>query len=254
MASGAFDDDGSRRSGGGRRQAARSGRSTPAGTDEAVVAAEGDGTIRWRRADDGRELLTLQVLQNKTDWSWSRGPLKGSTRRRPAPQDAAEMGGQPRPRQRRDDAAGVGHRQAASAGRAAARSRRARDRARARASRISRKRDWRFRRRPEAPNRLARCCMSWRSASISFGDKRRRPAPRLRCRGRPRRGERTVGEPGGRARQSQASTPMSTCNICPTTRRGAPPSSTPSTRWRKTCKRAARIRTSRSSWSRATAR
>ncbi len=33
-----------------------------------VVAAYGDGTIRWLRADDGRELLALQVLPNKTDW------------------------------------------------------------------------------------------------------------------------------------------------------------------------------------------
>ena len=33
-----------------------------------VVAAYGDGTIRWHRADDGRELLALQVLANKTDW------------------------------------------------------------------------------------------------------------------------------------------------------------------------------------------
>jgi hypothetical protein len=38
-----------------------------------VVAAHGDGTIRWYRADDGRELLALQVLLNrsepsKSDW------------------------------------------------------------------------------------------------------------------------------------------------------------------------------------------
>ena len=33
-----------------------------------VVAAEGDGTIRWYRADDGRELLAFQVLSNKKDW------------------------------------------------------------------------------------------------------------------------------------------------------------------------------------------
>ena len=33
-----------------------------------VVAAEGDGTIRWHRADDGRELLALQVFSNKKDW------------------------------------------------------------------------------------------------------------------------------------------------------------------------------------------
>lgn len=33
-----------------------------------VVAAYGDGTIRWHRADDGHELLALQVLPNKKDW------------------------------------------------------------------------------------------------------------------------------------------------------------------------------------------
>jgi WD40 repeat protein len=33
-----------------------------------VVAAYGDGAIRWYRADDGRELLALQVFANKTDW------------------------------------------------------------------------------------------------------------------------------------------------------------------------------------------
>jgi WD40 repeat protein len=39
-----------------------------------VVSADGDGAIRWRRADDGRELLALQVLPNKesdpTKWDW----------------------------------------------------------------------------------------------------------------------------------------------------------------------------------------
>jgi WD40 repeat protein len=38
-----------------------------------VVAAEGDGAIRWRRADDGAELLALQVLPNKNEpskWDW----------------------------------------------------------------------------------------------------------------------------------------------------------------------------------------
>jgi hypothetical protein len=29
-----------------------------------VVAADGDGAIRWHRADDGRELLALQVIPN----------------------------------------------------------------------------------------------------------------------------------------------------------------------------------------------
>ena len=33
-----------------------------------VIAASDDGTIRWHRADDGRELLALQVLANMKDW------------------------------------------------------------------------------------------------------------------------------------------------------------------------------------------
>ena len=33
-----------------------------------MVAAYGDGTIRWHCADDGRELLALKVRANKTDW------------------------------------------------------------------------------------------------------------------------------------------------------------------------------------------
>jgi hypothetical protein len=38
-----------------------------------VVTADGDGAIRWHRADDGRELLALQVFPNKGDpakWDW----------------------------------------------------------------------------------------------------------------------------------------------------------------------------------------
>ena len=38
-----------------------------------VVAADGDGAIRWHRSDDGRELLALQVLLNGNDpakWDW----------------------------------------------------------------------------------------------------------------------------------------------------------------------------------------
>jgi hypothetical protein len=33
----------------------------------AIVTASGDGAIHWHRADDGRELLALQVLPNKGD-------------------------------------------------------------------------------------------------------------------------------------------------------------------------------------------
>jgi WD40 repeat protein len=37
-----------------------------------VIAAYGDGTIRWHRMDDGRELLALQVLNDKTNWvAWT---------------------------------------------------------------------------------------------------------------------------------------------------------------------------------------
>jgi Caspase domain len=38
-----------------------------------VVTADSDGTIRWRRADNGRELLALQVLRNgwkPSEWDW----------------------------------------------------------------------------------------------------------------------------------------------------------------------------------------
>jgi WD40 repeat protein len=38
-----------------------------------VVTADGDGAIRWHRADDGRELLALQVLPNGKEpakWDW----------------------------------------------------------------------------------------------------------------------------------------------------------------------------------------
>jgi WD40 repeat protein len=37
-----------------------------------VIAAYGDGTIRWHRMDDGRELLALYVLSDKTNWvAWT---------------------------------------------------------------------------------------------------------------------------------------------------------------------------------------
>ena len=37
-----------------------------------MVAAYGDGTIRWHRMDDGRELLALQVLSDKKNWvAWT---------------------------------------------------------------------------------------------------------------------------------------------------------------------------------------
>jgi WD40 repeat protein len=42
------------------------------GDGRLVVAASSDGTIRWHRMDDGRELLALQVLSDKKNWvAWT---------------------------------------------------------------------------------------------------------------------------------------------------------------------------------------
>jgi hypothetical protein len=42
------------------------------GDGRLVVAAYADGTIRWHRMDDGRELLALQVLNDKKNWvAWT---------------------------------------------------------------------------------------------------------------------------------------------------------------------------------------
>lgn len=42
------------------------------GDGRLVVAASGDGTIRWYRMDDGRELLALQVLSDQKNWvAWT---------------------------------------------------------------------------------------------------------------------------------------------------------------------------------------
>ena len=50
------------------------------GDGRLVVAAYGDGTIRWHRMDDGRELLALYVLQNKQDWvAWTPEGFYGAT-------------------------------------------------------------------------------------------------------------------------------------------------------------------------------
>jgi WD40 repeat protein len=55
-----------------------------------VVAAEDDGAIRWHRADDGRELLALQVLPNKnepTKWDWVLWTPEGFYEATPGAQD-----------------------------------------------------------------------------------------------------------------------------------------------------------------------
>jgi dipeptidyl aminopeptidase/acylaminoacyl peptidase len=50
------------------------------GDGRLVVAVYGDGTIRWHRMDDGRELLALQVLNDKKNWvAWTPEGFYGAT-------------------------------------------------------------------------------------------------------------------------------------------------------------------------------
>jgi len=50
------------------------------GDGRLVVAAQGDGTIRWHRMDDGRELLALCVLADKQNWvAWTPEGFYGAT-------------------------------------------------------------------------------------------------------------------------------------------------------------------------------
>jgi outer membrane protein assembly factor BamB len=50
------------------------------GDGRLVAAAYGDGTIRWHRMDDGRELLALQVLRDKKNWvAWTPEGFYGAT-------------------------------------------------------------------------------------------------------------------------------------------------------------------------------
>jgi WD40 repeat protein len=50
------------------------------GDGRLVVAAYGDGTIRWHRMDDGRELLALYVLSDKQNWvAWTPEGFYGAT-------------------------------------------------------------------------------------------------------------------------------------------------------------------------------
>jgi hypothetical protein len=45
-----------------------------------VIAAYGNGTIRWHRMDDGRELLTLYVLPDRQNWvAWTPEGFYGAT-------------------------------------------------------------------------------------------------------------------------------------------------------------------------------
>jgi hypothetical protein len=50
------------------------------GDGRLVVAAYGDGTIRWHRMDDGRELLALFVLADQQNWvAWTSEGFYGAT-------------------------------------------------------------------------------------------------------------------------------------------------------------------------------
>jgi uncharacterized caspase-like protein/WD40 repeat protein len=50
------------------------------GDGRLVVAGLGDGTIRWYRMDDGRELLSLKVLSDKKNWvAWTPEGFYGAT-------------------------------------------------------------------------------------------------------------------------------------------------------------------------------
>jgi WD40 repeat protein len=56
-----------------------------------IVTADGDGAIRWHRADDGRELLALQVLPNRKEaskWDWVLWTPEGFYETTPGAQDA----------------------------------------------------------------------------------------------------------------------------------------------------------------------
>ena len=51
-----------------------------AGDGRLAVAAYGDGTIRWHRMDDGRELLALYVFTDKQNWvAWTPEGFYGAT-------------------------------------------------------------------------------------------------------------------------------------------------------------------------------
>ena len=82
-----------------------------------VVTADGDGAIRWHRADDGRELLTLQVLPNRqgpAKWDWVLWTPEGFYEATPGAQDVLKWVTNHGPGPGRDDSSCLGHRQAAS--------------------------------------------------------------------------------------------------------------------------------------------
>src|SRR5262249_49871077 len=63
-----------------RRNASTAWAVNISGDGRMVVAAYGDGTIRWHRMDDGRELLALFVLADKQNWvAWTPEGFYGAT-------------------------------------------------------------------------------------------------------------------------------------------------------------------------------
>ena len=138
-----------------------------------VVSAESDGAIHWRRAEDGHELLALQVLPNKKRTEQvglgavdARRLLRGDARR----SKCVEMGRQSRSGQRGDDTACVGYRKLH---RPDALPLVLQELETAQALGIA---DWRpvtgVQKRPAAPNRLAGRCTCSRSASTSSATRR----------------------------------------------------------------------------------
>src|SRR5262249_38071065 len=50
------------------------------GDGRLLVAAYGDGTIRWHRLDDGQEVLAFMPLANRVDWvAWTPEGFYGAT-------------------------------------------------------------------------------------------------------------------------------------------------------------------------------
>ena len=82
-----------------------------------VVSADGDGAIRWHRAEDGRELLALQVLPSKGDpakWDWVLWTPEGFYQATDGANNVLKWVTNHGPDKRGNDASRLGHRQAAS--------------------------------------------------------------------------------------------------------------------------------------------
>ena len=78
-----------------------------------VVAADSDGAIRWHRADDGRELLALQVLPNEESdpakWDWVLWTPEGFYEATPGAEDVLKWVANHGPDSAGDDPTCIGH-------------------------------------------------------------------------------------------------------------------------------------------------